>query len=262
MDIKIGFIGFGQIATAVCDGFLYRGSVPAENIFACAANREKLAANAKSRGINACASNEEVVAASDVVMIALVPEKVAEVIGPLADALSDKVVVSFAWARDCAFYESILRPGTEHISTIPNTPIAVGEGITVAESTHTLGEQGLALFTELFGSVGMIQYIDSAHFLTGGAMAGCTTAFAAMFIEALGDAGVRWGLSRKASYDIISQMIVGTGKLALGDGAHPAKLKDQICSPGGTTIIGVEALEEKGFRHALQHAINEILERE
>lgn len=103
-----------------------------------------------------------------------------------------------------------------------------------------------------------IDSIDTDHFSLAGTISGCTPAYAAMFIEALGDAGVMFGLSREQSYRFASQVLVGTGKLAQINKEHPGKMKDNVCSPGGTTIRGVAKLEEKGFRSAIIEAIKAI----
>lgn len=259
---KVGFLGFGQMATAICEGFIYKGIVNPADMCATARDKDKLKANCESRGITAMDTAASVAEASDVVIVAVIPGQVKPVLEGIKDLLSGKIVVSIAWGCDCDFLNGILPDGVGHISTIPNTPIAVGEGIVITEKKHTLTETQFGLFKDLFEPVSLLVYTDTENFLTGGSMAGCTTAFAAMMIEALGDAGVKWGLTRQTSYNIVSKMIAGVGRLQLETGDHPGVMKDRICSPGGTTIIGVEALEEAGFRYALQHAIDEIMERQ
>ena len=100
--------------------------------------------------------------------------------------------------------------------------------------------------------------MDKDHIGLGSVIAGCTPAFTAMYIEALGDAACRHGLSRSDAYSIISQMLVGTGKMALASGEHPGQMKDAVCSPGGLTIVGVNALEKNGFRFAVIDSIDQI----
>ena len=100
--------------------------------------------------------------------------------------------------------------------------------------------------------------MDSAHLSAAGTLGGCTPAFTAMYLEALSDAGVKYGLTRAASYRIAAKMLCGTGKLYLESGTHPGAMKDAVCSPGGTTIRGVSALEKAGFRGAVIGAIDAI----
>ncbi len=149
-------------------------------------------------------------------------------------------------------------PHTHHLSTIPNTPVAIGEGIFICENTHSLSDDEVKLFTELFSTISIVQFVETYQLSVGGTLAGCGPAFASMFIEALADAGVMHGLPRPVAYRLASQMLVGTGKLQLATGNHPAAMKDAVCSPAGTTIVGVATLERKGFRSAVIDAIDAI----
>ena len=177
---------------------------------------------------------------------------------PLKELLKGKMVVSVAAGFTFARYQQLLDESTHHISTIPNTPIAVGEGIMICEQTHSLDEQQWQTFCELFSPIALIELVDSAHLSAAGTLGGCTPAFTAMYLEALSDAGVKYGLTRAASYRIAAKMLCGTGKLYLESGTHPGAMKDAVCSPGGTTIRGVSALEKAGFRGAVIGAIDAI----
>lgn len=264
--MKIGFLGFGSMNSAVCDGLLLKGAVAPCDAYATGRNQEKLAANCAQRGINACASNDELIANSDIIVIGLHKADMEEGLGVGAHATADaetkfqgKILVSIAAGCGYDFYEDILPAGSMHISTIPNTPISVGEGIIVAEDIHTFSDEALAAFEAVFGRAALIEYVPPKHLALGGCIAGSTPAFAAMMIEALGDAGVKYGLSRKAAYRLVAQMMAGTGKLAVTTGQHPAEMKDAVCSPGGSTILGVHALERMGFRAALEAAVDDTL---
>ena len=112
----------------------------------------------------------------------------------------------------------------------------------------------------LFQKISLIEFVDSVHLSSAGTLSGCTPALTAMYLEALGDAGVKYGISREAAYRMAAQMIVGTGKLYLETGTHPGAMKDMVCSPGGTTIRGVSALEKRGFRGTVIDAIDAIEE--
>ena len=155
-------------------------------------------------------------------------------------------------------YEEILAPGTHHLSTIPNTPVAVCEGIVVCERRHSLSEAEWQSVQALLSHVGLVVTVDTAQLGIAGTVCGCGPAFVAMFIEALADAAVKHGIVRADAYRMASQMVVGTGKLQLATGQHPAVMKDAVCSPGGTTIVGVGELERKRFRGAVIDAIDAI----
>ena len=201
---------------------------------------------------------QEVVQNSDVVILAVKPYLIEQVVAPLKELLKGKMVVSVAAGFTFARYQQLLDESPHHISTIPNTPIAVGEGIMICEQTHSLDEQQWQTFCELFSPIALIELVGSDHLSAAGTLGGCTPAFTAMYLEALSDAGVKYGLTRAASYRIAAKMLCGTGKLYLESGTHPGAMKDAVCSPGGTTIRGVSALEKAGFRGAVIGAIDAI----
>ena len=257
-QMKIGFIGFGNMAQAMAQGLVECGGVEPARITACAAHFDKLERNAARFGVNAAETSQEVVKKSDLVVIAVKPYLVEQVVEPLRDALSGKIVVSVAAGCYFDFYEGILAPGTHHLSIIPNTPIAVGAGVISRETRHSLSEEEYAAFEELFSPIALIEPVDTKLLGTATTIAGCGPAFAAMFIEALADAGVKHGLPRDTAYRLTSQMLAGTAKLQLETGQNPGAMKDAVCSPGGTTIKGVAELEKTGFRGSLISAVDAI----
>lgn len=254
----IGFIGFGNMAQAMAQGLVEHCGVDGARITACAAHFDKLQRNAARLGVNAARDAEAVAEASDMVVIAVKPHLVAEVVEPVRDALADKVVVSVAAGCYFDFYEQLLAAGTHHLSIIPNTPIAVGAGIVSAEKRHSLTAEEYAQFEALFSPIALIEPVDTKLMTEAMILAGCGPAFAAMFIEALGDAGVKYGLPRTTAYRLASQMLAGTAQLQLDSGQHPGAMKDAVCSPGGTTIKGVASLERDGFRAAVIGAVDAI----
>ena len=255
---KLGFIGFGNMAQAMAQGLVECGGVDPARITACAAHYDKLQRNAARFGVNAAESAEEVVAASDMVIIAVKPYLVEEVVEPIRGQLEGKALVSIAAGCDYEFYEGILDAGTHHLSIIPNTPIAVGSGVISRETRHSLSDEEYASFEELFSPIALIEPVDSKLLGVATTIAGCGPAFAAMFVEALADAGVKHGLPRDTAYRLSSQMMAGTAKLQLSSGQHPGAMKDAVCSPGGTTIKGVASLEKDGFRGAIINAVDAI----
>lgn len=257
-SIELGFIGFGNMAQAMAQGLVNSGALSGEHIHACAGHFDKLQATAEKLGVNAHREAAEVVEASDFVVLAVKPYLIEQVVEPVRDALAGKAVISVAAGRDFAFYEGILAPNSHHLSTIPNTPIAVGAGVVACEQRHSLTDEQLQTFENLFGQIALIEWVDGKLLSTASSIAGCGPAFAAMFLEALGDAGVKHGLPRQTAYRLASQMMMGTSKLYLETGTHPGAMKDAVCSPGGTTIKGVAALEKDGFRGTVIDAIDAI----
>lgn len=257
-NVRIGFIGFGNMAQAIAQGLLRAEALDADSICACAKRWDKLVAATEPRGMHPCHDAREVAENSDVVFVAVKPYLVEEVCSPIKDVLAGKAVVSVAAGMTYEKYEAFLAPGTHHISTIPNTPVSVNEGVWTCENRHSLTDEELALVQELLGTTGLVALVDSHLLGIAGTVTGCGPAFAAMFMEALGDAAVKYGVPRPLAYQLAAQMIAGTGKMAVETGQHPGALKDAVCSPGGTTIKGVCALEQWGLRNAVIKAIDAI----
>lgn len=258
MKTTVGFIGFGNMAQAMAKGLLLKEVLPPQNICACAKHWDKLEATAHSLKIRACRDARETALHSDIVVLAVKPYLIEEVINPILDVLREKIVVSVAAGLTCASYDKLLLPGTAHLSTIPNTPVSVGEGIIICESDHTLSDAQYKRVKEIFSPIGLMQEVETKHLSIAGTVAGCGPAFASMFLEALSDGAVQEGLPRALSYRLASQMLIGTGKLQLQTGEHPGSMKDAVCSPGGTTIVGVAALERGGLRSAVIDAIHAV----
>lgn len=255
-DLKIGFIGFGNIATAMCKGLIDKG-IFGKNIFACAKRYELLKEKCEKYGINPCKSVSEVIEKADIVFIAVKPYMVKEVLMPCRDLLCKAVFVSLVAGVYCDDYTEMLGE-FEHISAIPNVAISVGEGITVTENKHTLSMLSFDKVCDLLGKVGSVYILTDDKMDIGSSLCGCTPAYVAMFAEALADGGVKHGLTRDISNKMVAQVLVGTGKLLMQK-INPEELKDSVCSPGGTTIRGVDALEKGAFRGNVISAISATL---
>ena len=169
-----------------------------------------------------------------------------------------KAVVSIAAGMFFETYEQLLPPHTHHLSIIPNMPVSVCEGVILWEQRNSLQTEEVAAVEQLFSAIAFIEKLESDQMTIGATVAGCGPAFAAMFIEALGDGAVAYGLGREAAYRLCAQMMTGTAKQLLVHPQHPGQLKDRVSSPKGTTIQGVAELERLGFRNALISAIERI----
>lgn len=259
--MKLGFIGFGNMAQALAEGLVYKNAIKAEQIYACANNWNKLCSNTTTKGFIPCRDSNELVENVDMVVIAVKPNLVEKVITPIKEKLVGKIVISVVVNYTFDQYEKILASNTHHLSTLPNTPVSVGEGIIVCENKSSLTPEEMESFVNLFSKIALIENVETKNLGIAGTISGCGPAFASMFIEALSDAAVMHGLSRDISYKLASQMLVGTGKLQLITNTHPGMMKDAVCSPGGTTIVGVTTLERKGLRSSVIDAIDEIQKR-
>lgn len=256
-DVRIGFMGFGNMASAMADGWIASGAIAGDRMCACAGRYDALVERCDRRGMRAMRTAAEVAAAADVLVVAVKPYMIEDVLGAIAGALTGKVVLSVAAGWDCAAYERVI-PGTRHLSTVPNTPVAINEGVIACEKASTLTDDDRTLLFELLGLLGKPVEVETRLLSVAGTVGGCAPAFVAMVIEALGDAAVKHGIPRATAYEIVSQMMVGTARLQLETGQHPGAMKDAVCSPGGTTIKGVAELERCGMRSAFISAIDAI----
>ncbi len=257
MEQTIGFIGFGNMAQAMAAGWLKTGAVPARQMVACAKNWDKLCRTAGALGITPCHNAEEVAARADVVILAVKPYQLQEVTAPILEHLKGKTILSVAVGYPFDKLETLL-PGLMHWSLMPNTPVAVGQGVILGEVKHSLSEEAHKTAKELLSAIAMVEEVETDKFGIAGTITGCGPAFVSQFIEALGDAAVLHGLPRATAYRLAGQMVAGTGQLLVESGQHPAAMKDAVCSPGGTTIVGVAALERGGLRAAVIDAIDAI----
>ncbi len=259
-DLKIGFIGYGNMARAIAKGFLGSG-IPGERMYACAGDYEKLKTKAAADGIHACRDAAETAEKSDLVFIAVKPYMVEQVIRPVRESFRDRTVISVAWGYHFDSYKDILPEGTHYLCTCPNTPVAVNQGIFVTEKKHSLTEEEYKLAEALLSRESLVVPVDTGLLPIAGTVSGCGPAFAAMFIEALADASVMYGIPRSTAYALASKMLEGTAALQLATGAHPGAMKDAVCSPSGSTIVGVASLERSGFRSAVIDAVKAIEEK-
>lgn len=255
--VRVGFIGFGNMASAMADGWIASGRVAASNLYACARNYDALVLRCESRGMQAQMTPKEVIDAVDVVVVAIKPHLIEEVLPPLAAALAGKVVLSVAAGWNRARYQEVL-PDVHVLCTVPNTPVSINEGVIAAEASDSLTDEERSCAFALLDLLGTAVKVETDLLSVAGTVGGCSPAFIAMVIEALGDAAVKHGIPRVQAYEMVSQMVAGTAKLQLATGAHPGAMKDAVCSPGGTTIRGVAELEAAGMRSAFIRAVDAI----
>ena len=258
--MKIGFIGMGNMAQAIVKGWNATRQQEAEEILAYAPNWKKLKANSELLGFTPMDNVRELVEQSDWVIMACKPYQVESVLEEVAAALKEKPLISIALGWDYARFLQTLGPGQRMRYIMPSTPAEVGEGVFLLEDMHNLTDEEEEISRLLFAGIGKVLELPSHLMGIGGTLSGCGPAFADMIIEAFGDAGVKYGLPREAAYALVSQMLLGAAKLQRDTGKHPGVLKDAVCSPGGSTIRGVTALEAHGLRAACQAAVDAVMQ--
>ena len=257
---KLGFIGMGNMGKALAKGFISSGKINGEDIFAYAPNQEKLHENCKELGIVACANLKDVVCDGDIIVMACKPYQIDTVLAELGDYLCEKTILSVAASWDFDKYEKVLPSSTKVQCIMPNTPVAVSEGVLLVAEENSMDKYDREWILDLLGSCGRVVELPTRLMDAGMAISGCGPAFVDMIIEALADGGVKNGLQRKQAYELVCQTLIGSAKLQLESGKHPGQLKDEVCSPGGWTIKGVASLEKSGIRTAFNEAIDAILE--
>jgi len=258
---KLGFIGMGNMARAIADGILAAGAIAPSSISAYAPHYDKLTAYTTPLGITPCTSALDCVSSSDVIIMAVKPYVLESVLPPLRAALAGKAILSVVAGYDFARYTPLLDPTTRVQYIMPNTPCMVGSGVLLFEEAHSLTPDEHIWATDLFSALGEVVPLPTHLMPAGMAISGCGPAFVAMMIEALADAGVKYGLPRATAYRLASATALGTGRLQLETNQHPGVIKDAVCSPAGTTIRGVEALETHGMRRAFMEAVKATIEK-
>lgn len=256
--IKIGFLGFGNMAQAMAQGWIRPGNLKPDSLYATARNLENLRNNTEALGIHAVDSTKEMIQEVDIVVLAVKPYQIQSVVEPVKDLLKNKIIFSVAANVTFEMFQEFLSEDHSHVSSVPNTPVSIGEGIIVVEEKHSLSNKEWKTLEEALQMLGLVQKVPTDQLSIAGTLAGCGPAFASLFLEALADGAVKYGLSRADAYTLASQMMNGTGKMYLETNEHPGVMKDKVTSPGGTTIKGVAALEEHGFRNAVIQAFDAI----
>lgn len=254
INMKIGFIGCGNMAKAMINGILSSGQAPKENIMASAkteATRNKIR---EQLGIRAAESNREAVEFADVVFLAVKPQYFEEVLTEIRPSVSKQIFVSIAPGKTLAWLQERLGDSVKIIRTMPNTPAMVGAGMTGLCKNELVTHEEAEMVCRLCDSFGKTEIVPESLIDVVVGVSGSSPAYVFLFLEAMADAAVADGMPRAQAYKFAAQAVMGSAKLMLETGEHPGVLKDMVCSPAGTTIEAVRVLEEKGLRSAVIEA--------
>ena len=253
---KIGFLGAGNMAEALIRGLLKTGLVPPEAIFASDVRLDRLEELGKLYGIHTLSDNALLVKRTDVVILAVKPQVIRAVAEEVRSAIRrDTLVISIAAGVSGDTLRRHLPEWVRLIRTMPNTPALVLEGATAIARAAGLESGDLDLAQEIFSAVGKVVVLDEALLDAVTGLSASGPAYVALVVEALADGGVKVGLDRQTAMTLATQTVLGAARLLLETGKHPAELKDMVSSPGGTTIAGIQALEDGGLRAALINAV-------
>lgn len=258
---KVGFIGCGNMGEAFLKGIINSGMVEKEDIFV----HEKVKKDyvKETYGVNFLETEIEVVETCDIIFLAVKPNIYFDVIDEIKEAVnSTKIIVAMAPGITMeTILDQIDNANSKIVRTMPNLPLMIQEGCIAYAFNENIEEEEEIYFKRLFEKIGVAIEIKEELFDAVIGASGSSPAFIFMFIEALADGVVFEGLAREDAYKLIGQTLVGCGRMFLDSHKHPGELKDSVCSPGGTTIVGVKSLEVDGFRGTIMKAATETIRR-
>jgi pyrroline-5-carboxylate reductase len=257
---KLGIIGCGNMGGAILYGALESGVIAKENVFVYDINpamREKAA----GWGVTLSADDAQVCRNADIILLAVKPQQAKDALAMCGDALNDKAMMSIVAGITTERLQAMIDGTPRILRIMPNTPAMVYEGAFALCSDNDFTEDELAFAKAIYDTIGIVEMvpehlIDAVCGLSGGG-----PAYAAMFIEAMADGGVKQGLPRATAYRLAAQTCLGTAKMILETDIHPGQIKDMVTSPAGTTIEGCEKLETGGMRGAVMECIKAATER-
>lgn len=258
--LRIAVLGLGKMGGILAQGFISAGLLPAENLSATVARTDR--DRTLDLGITLTTDNLAAAAAADVVLLAIKPYQIVDVLQQIAPALKPgKLVISVAASITTATMEAAAGPEIAVIRAMPNTPAKLGAGMTaICRGRHVTDAQ-LVLAERIFATVGRTVTLDEKLIDAATGLSGSGPAYLYIIMDALAEAGVSVGLPRDVATLLAAQTTYGAARMVLETGLHPAQLKDQVTTPGGTTIAGIQALEEGKIRATLIHAVKRSAER-
>lgn len=258
---KIGFIGMGNMGYAILKGL--SKEYKKEDLLFTDVNVEKMEQVTAETGVAHVCSNAECANGCNYLVLAVKPQYYDVVLRDIADILTPQhIVISIAPSVTVEQLKQKLGSDKRIVRAMPNTPALVGEGMTgVCYEPALYEEDEKAILASLFGSFGRMKMVEERLMNAVVCVSGSSPAYVYLFIEALADSAVKYGLSRADAYEMAAQSVYGSAKMVLETGIHPGILKDNVCSPGGTTIEGVAALEEFGFRNSIIKASDACYEK-
>jgi len=257
---NIGFIGAGNMAEAIIGGIFAQGEMQRADLCFYDPSPERETYIAKTYQIAPKGSIHDLLCCCEVVVLAVKPNIAPQVLAEMD--VDDRAVFSIVTGLSyAAMKEKIAAKNCRFLRIMPNTPLMAGEGATVFAVPHTLNDEEFALAQVIFAASGIVRQTDEAHLPAVTGISGSGPAYGYMFIEALADAGVKNGLPRTLAVELAAQTLLGSAKMVQTSGLHTGTLKDNVCSPGGTTIEAVAVLEERSFRGAIIEAVDACVEK-
>ncbi|XP_077022714.1 pyrroline-5-carboxylate reductase 3 [Tamandua tetradactyla] len=253
--LRVGFVGAGRMAEAIAQGLIRAGKVEAQNVLASAPSDMNLC-HFQALGCQTTHSNKEVLQGCLLVFFATKPHILPAVLLEVAPVVTaEHVLVSVAAGISLNTLEELLPPATRVLRVAPNLPCVVQEGAMVVARGHHAGSSEAKLVQTLLAACGWCEEVPEAHVDIHTGLSGSGVAYVCTFSEALAEGAIKMGMPSDLAHRIAAQTLLGTAKLLLKRGQHPAQLRTDVCTPGGTTIYGLHALEQGGLRAAAMSAV-------
>jgi len=253
---QVGLIGTGNMGEALVKGLLHGHVCKPEQIFCSDTRPERLKAIREIYGVKGTSHNIEVVKHSDIIILAVKPQIMKQVISEVAKYLGlSKLIISIAAGVPLDAIESCAKKELKLIRVMPNICVSVREGVSAIAGGKHIHKEDLMIAKTIFDSVGKTLFVEENLLDAVTGLSGSGPAYIFLIIDALADAGVKVGLSRDDALLLASQTVLGASKMLIETGEHPGKLKDLVTSPGGTAITGLHTLEEGGLRTTLINAV-------
>jgi pyrroline-5-carboxylate reductase len=251
----IGFVGAGNMAEAMIRGLLRGEDFAPAQVYASGPRADRAAELGAKYGIHATTDNH-VPARQDIVVLSVKPQILSRVLDEIADSVrADALVLSIAAGVPVTAIQARLASGTRVVRAMPNTPALVDAGATAIAGGEHARESDLADAKRIFDAIGLTVVLEESALDAVTGLSGSGPAYVFLILEALSDAGVKVGLSRRTAQLLAAQTVLGSAKLLLETNEHPGRLKDMVTSPGGTAITGLHTLEHGGVRTTLMNAV-------
>ncbi len=257
MEERIAILGAGAMGSAMARGLLQAQVIPPQKMILYDVAREYVQQLAQQLGVILASSNSEAVQRAEVVLLAVKPQVLPEVLEEIRPVIQPErhLVISIAAGVSLATLQGRLPVGTPVVRVMPNILAQVRSAISVYALGDSVQEEHCRIVEEIFGAVGLVELGEERYMDAITGLSGSGPAYVFMMIEALADGGVKMGLPRALALRLSAQTVLGSAKMVLETGEHPAVLKDKVTSPGGTTIAGIAELEQGAFRSALIRAV-------
>jgi pyrroline-5-carboxylate reductase len=253
---KISFIGGGKMGSALIKGILARNLMAPGKVTVADVVEEQLEGLRKTYGVLATKDNKKAVRDADIIILAIKPQNMAEVLEGISGILDkSKLIISIAAGISTGFIEECLKKGVRVMRVMPNTPALIGEGAAAIARGSYATDEDFAITRHIFEAVGIVVAVKEELMDAVTGLSGSGPAYAFVIIDALADAGVNMGLARDVALKLAAQTLLGAAKLCLKGDKHPAELRDMVTSPGGTTIAGLQAMEEGKLRATMMAAV-------